>query len=86
MLTDQDGLFNKDPKKERNAELIQSISVSDKNLGKYAGPSSSAMGRGGMITKITAAKKAAKSNTQTIIANGRKKDILINILLLLNFP
>ena len=80
MLTDQDGLFNKDPKKERNAELIQSISVSDKNLGKYAGPSSSAMGRGGMITKITAAKKAAKSNTQTIIANGRKKDILINIL------
>ena len=73
MLTDQDGLFNKDPKKERNAELIQSISVSDKNLGKYAGPSSSAMGRGGMITKITAAKKAAKSNTQTIIANGRKK-------------
>ena len=79
MLTDQDGLFDKDPKKNNKVKLIESISVSDKNLTKYAGPSSNELGRGGMVTKVLAAKKAAKSNTQTIIANGRKKNILIKI-------
>ena len=47
---------------------------------KYAGPSNNDLGRGGMITKSFCCKKAAKSNTQTIIANGTNKDILIKIL------
>jgi len=80
MLTDQNGLYTSDPKIKKTSKLINSISVSDKNLQKYAGPSNSALGRGGMITKISAAKKAAKSNTQTIICNGTKKNILIKIL------
>ena len=80
ILTDQNGLYTADPKIIKSAELIERISVSDKNLNKYAGPSNNSLGRGGMITKITAAKKAAKSNTQTIISNGRKKNILIKIL------
>tara|TARA_B100001057_G_scaffold188489_1_gene189306 strand:+ start:897 stop:2000 length:1104 start_codon:yes stop_codon:yes gene_type:complete len=79
MLTDQDGLFDKDPKKNKSAKLIESISVSDKSLSKYAGPSTNELGRGGMITKILAARKAAKSNTQTIIANGKTQNILIKI-------
>jgi len=80
ILTDQDGLYTNDPRKVKDSKLIKSISVLDKKLNKYAGPSNNILGRGGMITKISAAKKAAKSNTQTIIANGIKKNILINIL------
>ena len=80
ILTDQDGLHTSDPKNDNSSKLVTKISVSDKNLNKYAGPSNSALGRGGMITKVSAAKKASKSNTQTIIANGTSKDILIKIL------
>ena len=80
ILTDQNGLYTSDPKNNKSSELVENISVSNKNLHKYAGPSNSTLGRGGMITKISAAKKAAKSNTQTIIANGTSKDILIKIL------
>ena len=80
ILTDQDGLYTSDPKKNKSAKLVNNISILDRNLNKYAGPSNNNLGRGGMITKITAAKKAAKSNTKTIIANGTKKDILTKIL------
>tara|TARA_B100000767_G_scaffold258240_1_gene266759 strand:- start:3421 stop:4524 length:1104 start_codon:yes stop_codon:yes gene_type:complete len=79
ILTDQNGLYTSDPKNNKSSKLVEKISVSDKNLNKYAGPSNNSLGRGGMITKVSAAKKAAKSNTQTIIANGTKKDILIKI-------
>lgn len=79
ILTDQDGLYTSDPRKVKNSRLVKSISVLDKKLNKYAGPSNNNLGRGGMITKISAAKKAAKSNTQTIIANGIYKDILTKI-------
>ena len=80
ILTDQDGLFTNDPKINSSSELIDEISVLNRNLNFYAGPSKSDIGRGGMITKISAAKKAAKSNTQTFIVNGNKKNILIKIL------
>ena len=80
ILTDQNGLFTSDPKINESAELVENISVTNKKLNKYAGPSNNTLGRGGMITKITAAKKAAKSNTRTIISNGRTKNILIKIL------
>ena len=64
--------------KNKNTKLIKNISVKDKNLNSYARPSNN-LGRGGMVTKVLAAKKAAKSNTRTIICNGSKKDILIKI-------
>jgi glutamate 5-kinase len=80
ILTDQDGLYTDDPKKNKNTKLIKNISVKDKNLNSYARPSNNNLGRGGMVTKVLAAKKAAKSNTRTIICNGSKKDILIKIL------
>ena len=80
ILTDQDGLYTSDPKNNKSSKLVEEIALSDKNLNKYAGPSNSVLGRGGMITKVSAARKAAKSNTQTIIANGTNKDILIKIL------
>ena len=79
ILTDQNGLYTSDPKNNKSSKLVEKIAVSDKNLNKYSGPSNNSLGRGGMITKVSAAKKAAKSNTQTIIANGTKKDILIKI-------
>tara|TARA_X000000368_G_scaffold410098_1_gene393057 strand:- start:2787 stop:3728 length:942 start_codon:yes stop_codon:yes gene_type:complete len=79
ILTDQNGLYTDDPKKNKKADLVKNISVTDKNLNKYARPSDNNLGRGGMITKVLAAKKAAKSNTKTIICNGSKKDILVKI-------
>jgi glutamate 5-kinase len=80
ILTDQNGLYSSDPRKSKDAKIIKKICVTNKNLNKYAGPSINSLGRGGMITKVIAAKKASKSNTQTIIANGTKKNILLKIL------
>ena len=79
ILTDQNGLYTDDPKKNKKADLVKNISVTDKNLNKYARPSDNNLGRGGMITTVLAAKKAAKSNTKTIICNGSNKDLLVKI-------
>ena len=79
ILTDQDGLYTSDPSKNKSSELVNSISISDKKLIDYAGPSNNNLGRGGMITKISAAKIAAKSNTKTIILNGTKANILLKL-------
>jgi len=79
ILTDQKGLYEDDPKLNKNAKLIKNIDLNDKKIQEYAKSSSSILGRGGMITKIEAAKKASKSGTETIIANGKTKDILFKI-------
>ncbi len=78
ILTDQDGLYSKDPRAHPDAKLIREAKAGDKALEAMAGPSSS-IGRGGMITKLQAAEKAARSGAATVIANGRHDDILLKI-------
>lgn len=76
ILTDIDGVFSADPRKSNDAEPVRSARASDPVLDTMAGGSGSELGRGGMITKILAARRAARSGADTIIASGRVKEIL----------
>jgi glutamate 5-kinase len=78
LLTDQNGLFTANPGLDSTAELIEEAKAGDKTLEDYAGEGGS-LGRGGMRTKLKAAKIATKSGTQTIIASGNNDTTLINI-------
>lgn len=76
ILTDQQGLFTADPRKDTNATLITEARAGDPALEAMAGGAGTQYGKGGMITKVIAAKRAANSGAHTAIANGREKDIL----------
>lgn len=78
ILTDVDGLFNKDPS-GKNAVLIREIHNIDKGIESINGKSSQ-LGTGGIQTKIKAAKTATKAGATVVIANGKKEDILLKIL------
>ncbi|MBN2700831.1 MAG: glutamate 5-kinase [Methylothermaceae bacterium] len=80
ILTDQPGLFDKDPGLYSDARLISEISVDDPHLDRIAGGSRSGLGRGGMITKVRAARLAARSGTGTIIVGGQEPDVLPRLL------
>jgi len=79
LLTDQDGLYNKDPRKHHDATLLERANASDPDVHALAGPSGSHIGSGGMATKIEAAERAAKNGATTIIASGREKDVLLRL-------
>ena len=76
ILTDQHGLFSADPRKDPSAYLITQGIAGDPALEAMAGGAGSSLGRGGMLTKILAARRAAKSGAHTIIAWGRDSDVL----------
>lgn len=76
LLTDQEGLFDKDPRGNADATLLTSANASDPNVLALAGPSGSQLGSGGMATKIGAAVRAAKNGATTIIASGLQPDVL----------
>lgn len=78
ILTDQKGLHEADPRTQADAPLIAEAMAEDSRLLAMAGGSGS-LGRGGMITKITAARLAARSGARTVIANGREPDVLIRL-------
>ena len=78
ILTDQDGLMDSDPRHAVDAQLIQTADVHDSALDAMAGEGS-ALGRGGMATKLSAARLAARSGTATIIANGRQPDVIAQV-------
>lgn len=78
ILTDQDGILRADPRQDPNAELITCAAVDAPELEAAAGDGG-AWGRGGMRTKLRAARLAARSATSTIIANGAQPDILSRI-------
>lgn len=80
LLTDQDGLYDRDPRIDREARLINRISDIDEAIWALAGDSRSGLGTGGMATKIQAAQLAMRSGTHTIIANGRMPDILVRLV------
>ena len=79
ILTDQEGLYSEDPRMNADATLIQSGRAGDPSLMRLAGEGS-ALGRGGMRTKLRAAELAARSGTTTTIASGRQPDVLRRIL------
>lgn len=79
ILTDQDGLFDADPRNNAAAKLVSSASANDSSLSAMAGKGSS-LGRGGMMTKISAAKLASRSGTNTLIANGRESHVIERLL------
>jgi glutamate 5-kinase len=76
LLTDQDGLYTADPRKNPDAKLIDQADASDPSLDAVAGGSAGSLGRGGMATKLRAARLAARSGTPTMIASGRHDDAL----------
>lgn len=78
ILTDQDGLYDADPRKVVDAKLVRAADAGDEALQSMAGTGSS-LGRGGMLTKLSAAELAARSGTDTIIANGRIEQILTRL-------
>ena len=76
ILTDKDGLYSANPDLEPDAHLIAQAMADDTSLDALAGGSSGTLGRGGMITKLQAARLAARSGCSTIIVGGRNANIL----------
>ena len=79
ILTDQHGLFSADPRKDPSATFVHQGRAGDPALEAMAGGTGSALGRGGMITKILAARRAAGSGASTVIAWGREPDCLLRL-------
>lgn len=79
ILTDQRGLFSADPRKDASARLIDRARAGDAELERIAGGAGSALGRGGMLTKVLAARRAAGSGASTVIAWGREPDVLLRL-------
>jgi glutamate 5-kinase len=76
ILTDQPGLYTADPRKHPNAEFVHEATAGDPRLEAMAGGAGSNIGTGGMLTKILAAKRAARSGAHTVIASGREDNVL----------
>ena len=79
ILTDQKGLYTADPRKDAEAQFVHQANAGDAALEAMAGGAGSSIGRGGMITKILAAKRAAGSGASTVIAWGREPQALIRL-------
>lgn len=79
LLTDQEGLFDADPRFNAQASLIHETRVDNPQLDAVAGGSASGLGLGGMVTKVRAARLAARSGTGTVIASGKRERVLDGI-------
>ena len=80
LLTDIDGLYTADPRKDQNATLIREVTAITPELMEIAGGKGSALGTGGMATKLTAAKLCLDAGINTVIANGDDPEKLYDIL------
>lgn len=78
ILTDQEGMFDRDPRHDPEAVLLPEVQAMDERLLAMAG-GGGLLGRGGMITKVRAARLAAKSGCATVIASGCGEDILVRL-------
>ena len=79
ILTDQRGLYSADPRRDAGATLVERAAAGDAALERMAGGAGSPLGRGGMLTKVLAAKRAARSGAHTAIAWGREPDVLARL-------
>ncbi len=80
ILTDQQGLYSADPRKNPDATLITEGQADDTKFEAMAGGAGSSLGRGGMITKVRAAQRAARSGADTLIASGHETDALLRVV------
>ena len=79
ILTDQEGLYTDDPRRNPQASLIRSAQSGESRLEELAGGTGSTIAKGGMLTKVLAAKRAARSGAQTVIASGNEPDVLVRL-------
>lgn len=79
ILTDQQGLYSADPRSNPEAKFVSFATAGDAALEQMAGGAGTSIGTGGMLTKILAAKRAARSGAHTVIASGREKDVLVRL-------
>lgn len=79
ILTDQRGLYESDPRKNPDARFVSHAKAGDLSLEAMAGGTGSGIGKGGMLTKILAAKRAARSGAHTVIASGRENDVMVRL-------
>lgn len=79
ILTDQPGLFDRNPREHQDAKLINEAQANDRSLDAMASGGAGSLGRGGMLTKLSAGRLAARSGTSTLIAWGREQDILLRL-------
>ncbi|OJZ19035.1 MAG: glutamate 5-kinase [Thiobacillus sp. 65-29] len=79
ILTDQPGLYTADPRKNPEATLVMDAHAGDPELERMAGGAGSSVGTGGMLTKILAAKRAARSGAHTVICSGREDRVLLRL-------
>ncbi len=80
ILTDQPGLFTADPRKDPTATLVREAQAGDPSLAQMAGGVGSHIGSGGMMTKVRAAERAARSGAHTVIASGREPRVLLRLM------
>lgn len=80
ILTDQKGLYTADPRKDPTARLLSLVQAGDEKLEAMAGGAGSHIGSGGMLTKVIAAKRAARSGAHTVIASGHEIDVLPRLM------
>ena len=80
ILTDQHGLYSADPRSNPDAVFIHEGKAEDKQYESMAGGAGTGISKGGMITKIKAAQRAARSGTHTVIASGREADVLPRLI------
>jgi glutamate 5-kinase len=79
ILTDTAGLFDADPRLNPQAKLVGEADALDARLEAMAGGTGSALAKGGMLTKVQAARRAARSGAHTAIADGRERDVLVRL-------
>jgi glutamate 5-kinase len=80
ILTDQQGLYEADPRHHADARFLSIVEAGDAALEAMAGGAGSSIGRGGMLTKVLAAKRAAGSGASTVVAWGRETDVLSRLI------
>ena len=76
ILTDQDGLYDSDPRLNPDARMIAASAASNPELDAMASEGAGQLGRGGMATKLLAARRAARSGAVTVILSGKNPDNL----------
>ncbi|SBS30860.1 Glutamate 5-kinase [Marinomonas spartinae] len=79
ILTDQQGLFDKNPRDHVDATLISHVSATDERLESMASGGAGLLGSGGMLTKVRAARLAARSGADTLIASGREESVILRV-------
>lgn len=79
ILTDQKGMYDSDPRSNPDAKLLSEIPAADERLESMAGGTGGALGRGGMLTKVRAARVAARSGANTVVVGGRIDDALLRV-------